>query len=134
MRLVLGSWDVILDETALVSVYILQPNLFFSLASSLLREISLFTIRTLILLLFRVSTNYRYPFYHFTNAFPPILVLPFILLFFFTKLFSRFLCVLVVLLLGRGWSHWLFITVFLRYLVCRLYLQMAVYVIGGSCG
>lgn len=83
-------------------VYIFSNPTFFSLASLFLREISLFTIRTLILLLFRVSTNYRYPLYHVTNAFPPILVLPFILLFFFTKLFSRFLCVLVVLLLGRG--------------------------------
>jgi hypothetical protein len=54
----------------------------------------------------------------------------------FTKLFSCFLCVLVIFSIGtRVAMFWfLLFAVSLRYLACTFYfLQIAVYVIGGFC-
>lgn len=51
--------------------------------------------------------------------------------FLFTKLFSCFLCVLVILLLGRGWSCIGFsLRSFSGIWLSSFYLQMAMYVIG----
>lgn len=82
-------------------------------------------------MLFRVSTNYRYPLYHHRCIYPnPRPTIHTLVL--FTKSVSCFLCVLVISSIGtRVVVHWLFITVFLWYLACRFHLQMAMYVISG---
>jgi hypothetical protein len=61
-----------------------------------------FTIRALILFLFRVSTIYRYPFLSPNQGIAPNPRPIISIVILFTKLFSCFLCVLVISLLGRG--------------------------------
>jgi len=130
---VLGPWDIILDDQ-LESIYIYSPSETLPLASLLHfrgRIQYLLYVPWFLFFLFRVSTEYRYLLPLLNRCISPILVLSSAFLSFSPKLFSCFLCVLVITLLGRGLPCFGFFTVSLWYLACGFYFQMAMYVIGG---
>jgi len=116
-----------------IYLYIPHPKLFLSpLFSTLPRENSVFYYTCPgFYFLFRVSIEYRYLLPPLNRCIFPILVLSSAFLSFSPKLFSCFLCVLVITLLGRGLPCFGFFTVSLWYLASGFYLQMAMYVIGG---
>jgi hypothetical protein len=131
---VLGSWDVFLDETPLklVSIFPTHPFFFLSPLHFCERFHYLpYVPRFYCFSVYQSTIDIPPPLYRciYPNPRPTIHTLVL-----FTKSFSCFLCVLVISSMGtRVVLHCLFITVFLRFLVCRFYLQMAVYVISGYC-